>query len=120
MGILSKYNKALSRFTFKAGEDFEYKSLESLYSSKKGANNLLDVKGLYINHKSKFGDAPVLVSDKFYVNLPKHLCDEVVEMIKDDDVVEAINNGKAMAEIYTYESNGKTCYSVNWVDVEEN
>ena len=81
MGILSKYNKALSRFTFKAGEDFEYKSLESLYSSKKGANNLLEVKGLYINHKSKFGDAPVLVSNKFYVNLPKHLCDEVVEKL---------------------------------------
>lgn len=119
MGIASKYNKALSRFNHKLGEGAEYKSLESLYSTKKGATNLLEVRGLYINHKGKFGDAPVLVSTEFFVNLPKHLTDDVVEMCKDDDFVQAVNDGLVMAEIYQYETNGKTCYSVNWIDVEE-
>lgn len=111
-----KYNKTFAEFEFEPGEDFPFCSLKNLYNGKKGDNKYI-VLGMYINKKSKFGDAPVIVSEECFINLPKHLLDTVKEMLEDKELVAAINKREFGIEVYEYETNGKTCYSVNWVDM---
>ena len=115
MSYATKFNKG-NKFTFKPADDAQYVSLEVLYN--KNPDQLHDVKALYINTKSKFGDAPCVAIDPvIIVNLPKHLLETVKEMIADDECVAAINNNEVKFKIYSYRDNtfNKTCYGVEWL-----
>lgn len=109
--VAEKYNKG-ARFTYKVPENAPYKKLEEVRNE-----GVITLRGLYINHKSQYGEAPVAMADGCYVNLPKHLTDTVKDMCRDSEVVDAINAGKVGFEVYDYVNNGKTCYSVNWKDL---
>lgn len=111
---VSKFNKG-SRYDFQIPKDFKFVSLHDLFNDN-GKDFIYGVKGLYINRKSKYGDAPVVVTTNELVDLPKHLLDTVQEMRADKDVTDAINNDHVGFQIYTYEKDGRVCYSVNWVD----
>lgn len=117
MAVAGKYNKT-KRFDFEAGKDFEYKKLEELYTE--GEVNIFPLKALYINTKGKFGDRPLAVTDKCFVNLPNHMLDTVKAMLADEELIEAINKDMVAFEIYSYEDKtyNKVCYSVNWVDAD--
>lgn len=115
MSYATKFNKG-NKFTFKPADDAQYVSLEVLYN--KNPEQIHDVKALYINTKSKFGDAPCVAIDPvIIVNLPKHLLETVKEMIADDECVDAINNNEVKFKIYSYRDNtfNKTCYGVEWL-----
>ncbi len=71
---------------------------------------------MYINTKSRYGDAPVVVTDECVVNLPSFLLDTVKEMIADDELTTAINSGMFGFKIYEYEGNNGYGLSVNWLD----
>jgi len=75
------------------------------------------VRGFYFNKKSKFGKEPVALTDDAYINLPKHLSEAVEIMIDDVEAVDAINAGCVGFKPYSYDNDGKTCYSVEWVDI---
>ena len=115
--VASKYNK-VKRFDVNT-DGFEYKKLEELY--KEGEVNIFPLKALYINTKGKFGDRPLAVTDKCFVNLPNHLLETVREMLNDTELIDAINDDKVAFEIYAYEDKtyNKLCYSINWVDCDE-
>ena len=115
MSYATKFNKG-SKFTFKPADDPQYVSLDVLYN--KNPDQIHDVKALYINHKSRFGDAPCVVIDPvIIVNLPNHLLETVKEMISDDECVDAINNNEVKFKIYSYKDKtfNKTCYGVEWL-----
>ena len=115
MSYATKFNKG-NKFTFKPADDAQYVSLEVLYN--KNPEQIHDVKALYINTKSKFGDAPCVAIDPvIIVNLPKHLLETVKEMIANDECVAAINNNEVKFKIYSYRDNtfNKTCYGVEWL-----
>ena len=115
MSYATKFNKG-NKFTFKPCDDAQYVSLEVLYN--KNPEQIHDVKALYINTKSKFGDNPCVAIDPvIIVNLPKHLLETVKEMIADDECVAAINNNEVKFKIYSYRDNtfNKTCYGVEWL-----
>ena len=115
MSYATKFNRG-SKFTFKTVDDVQYVSLEDLYN--KNPEQIHDVKALYINTKSKFGDTPsVAIDPVIIVNLPKHLLETVKEMINDDECVDAINNNEVKFKIYSYKDKNfnKTCYSVKWL-----
>ena len=115
MSYATKFNKG-NKFTFKPADDAQYVSLEVLYN--KNPEQIHDVKALYINTKSKFGDAPCVAIDPIIiVNLPKHLLETVKEMINDVECVDAINNNEVKFKIYSYRDNtfNKTCYGVEWL-----
>ena len=118
MGIAGKYNKG-KVFDFTIPENFEYKSLSDLYSTK-GSEAVYTVKALYINTKSKFGKSPVIATTECLVNAPAHLMDIVNVMLMDEEVIDAINNNKFGFKIYQYEDKkfNRICYSINWVDIE--
>lgn len=118
MSIASKYNKGAG-FNFKVPEDFTYDSPEELYT-KNGEKQVYNVKAIYINHKSQYGDAPVIVTDSCMVNAPQHLNETVNEMLQDSEVIEAVNNGLLGFTIYPYSTTKAkgTYYSIKWVDIE--
>ena len=115
MSYATKFNKG-SKFTFKPADDPQYVSLEVLYN--KNPDQIHDVKALYINTKSRFGDAPCVAIDPvIIVNLPNHLLETVKEMISDAECVDAINNNEVKFKIYSYKDKtfNKTCYGVEWL-----
>ena len=116
MSYATKFNKSENKFTFKQGDNVNYLSLEDLFNM--GEDKIYPVKALYINKKSIFGDAPcVVINEDTTVNLPKHLTDVVIEMINDEECINAINNDEVKFSIYKYYETTykKECYSVSWL-----
>lgn len=116
MSIASKYNKAHT-FDFHIPEDFEYRSLSELYI-KNDKDFVYKVRAVYINTKSRFGESPVIATDDCLVNLPQHLTDVAKQIMRDEETVQAINDGKFGFTIYQYTSKNRkdVFFSVNWVD----
>lgn len=114
----SKWNKNNSKFTFKTPADFVYQSLTNLYT-KNGADAIYLVKALFINRKSQYGDAPVIVTDHELVNAPKHMLETVEQMIADDETVEAINNNEVAFRIYEYSNTNGVFRGLEFVAVDE-
>ena len=135
--ISKKYNKEK---LFKINTDgFEYISLEDLYKERESnvaiedfeepeevkeivEETIYQVRGIYINTKGLFDDAPVVALDSAYVNLPAHMTQICREILSDPQAIAAINAGRVGFTIYAYEKPQyhKTCYSVRWVDTEPN
>ena len=135
--ISKKYNKDK---LFKINTDgFEYLSLEDLYKERESnvviedfedheevkeivEETIYQVRGIYINTKGLFDDAPVVALDSAYVNLPAHMTQICREILSDPQAIAAINAGRVGFTIYAYEKPQyhKTCYSVRWVDTEPN
>lgn len=121
MSFASKHNKK-ANWDFETPKGLEYTTLKELYEDN-GKNTEYRIRALYINN-GKFGKQPTIVctlgSKVIKTSLPSHLTDEVEDMRSDEEDVQAINDGMAGFTIYKYESkNGRTCYSVNWVDMTQ-
>lgn len=109
--------------------DLPYLSLGELYKgvSIEGEKLPYDGKGgeifpihaIYINNRSRFGAAPLAVTNGACVNLPRHLLDTCNEILQDAEAIEAIRAGKAGFTVYEYTDNtyGRVCYGVNFCDV---
>ena len=116
MSYATKFNTSGNKFTFKQEDNVTYMSLEELFNMREC--KIYPVKALYINKKSMYGDSPsVVIDENTTVNLPKHLLDTVIEMINDEECVNAINNGEVKFVVYRYyEPNYKrNCYSISWL-----
>ena len=111
----SKYNRG-SGFTRKPVENAVYTNLKELFA-KYGEKKMYVLQALYINTKGKYGDNPIALVNGNFVNLPSHLTGTVKEMLKDKELIEAINDDLFGFTIYHYDENGKQGYSVNWVDI---
>lgn len=105
----SKYNRA--------GQ--EYKSLRGLFEE--SGDLIHPIRSIYINDKSKFGDAPVIVSDGYNINLPKHMTATVAEMIADPAAMAEIRSGRVGIKIYEYtneeEYPGETFYGATFEEI---
>lgn len=117
MSIAGKYNK-VNKFTFQVPDDFKYKSLADLFNDN-GEKHVYPVKAIYINKKSRYGDAPVIATDECLVNVPSHMLDTVKEMLEDEELVNAVNDDKFGFTIYPYNTGRAkgTFYSITWVDM---
>lgn len=105
-------------------ENFEYFKLQDLFDMN-GADQLYVLKGVFINKNKpekqlkEFGASPVGILEDRLVNLPNHMLAEVEDILKDEEDIEAIMNGEAVFKIRQYESHAKTCYGIDWQEVEE-
>lgn len=99
--------------------DFPFVKLVDIFNAKKegGEDVVHPINGVYV-HKSPLGDSPVIIDaeNKRLVNLPQFTGDTVREILANADAVQAIKDNKVGYTIYTYESHGKTCYSISFVD----
>lgn len=113
----SKFNKT----TFGIDTtDFQYIKLADIFNAENegGKDVIHNINGLYV-HKSQLGDSPVIIDEKnkWLVNLPSHTTETVREILADDEAVQTIKDGKVGYTIYEYESHGKKCYSISFVDL---
>lgn len=113
----SKFNK--TNFSIDTN-DFRYVKLADIFNSKKegGKDVVHKIAGVYV-HRSPLGDSPVIIDEenKRLVNLPSHTAETIREILADDEAVETIKAGKVGYSIYEYESHGKKCYSISFVDL---
>lgn len=119
MGI-KKFNKVVATYNYELNDDYTFISLEDLFTSV-GENSAFRILGFYTSNAGKYGEAPVVVIKNYLVNLPKHLLEQVKEIMADEETTELINAGKCAFEIYTYYSKAfdVDCYSVNFLDVDD-
>lgn len=111
--LVNDLNKGIKRFEYEITKEHSYKKLEDLY--KEDDKGVYIVRMFYTNTKSKFGNNEVVVTDKYLINLPKHLTETVEKIKADEKYVDLINEGKFAFNIYEYEyAEGKKAYSVNW------
>lgn len=102
--------------------DFEEREREFISLSdfaKKHGEVATRIDAMFINTKSKFGDAPVFYTTDYMINMPQHLTPLVTDLRQDNDVVDAINNGQLGFEAYEYEGKNGNGYSINLVEIED-
>lgn len=115
MSFATKFNKG-HKFTFRTSGDVTYKKLSEIYENDE---KTYKVYALY-QHISKFGlNSVVAISENVLVDLPKHLNENITEILNDNEAIEAINNGLVGFTIYRYTNKkyNKTGYSIRWVDI---
>lgn len=99
--------------------DFTFVKLTDLFNSKQdgGGDVVHPIDGVYV-HKSQLGDSPVIIdaANKRLVNLPSFTGETIREILQDSDAIQAIKDGKVGYIIYEYESHGKKCYNITFVD----
>lgn len=97
--------------------DFEYVKLATLYNAD-APDTTYVVNAMWVT-KSPLGDSPVFVVAELgkMVNMPQHTAAMVREITANAAAVDAIKNGKVGFKVYTYESHGKQCYNVRFVDL---
>lgn len=100
--------------------DFDYIRLADLYKSKKhgGRDTIHAIDGVFIS-KSQFGLTPVVINVEYQalINIPMHMAKTFEEILADPELVQMIKDRKAGFTIYTYESHGKECYSINFANL---
>lgn len=101
-------------------EGFEYKKLSELYKEL-GGDQEYQIQGLYINRKSEYGDAPVVITLDCFVNFPEYMLDECQAILHSAEDIEDIKAGKVGFKIEEYikeiGKSKKTCYGVRWIDI---
>lgn len=96
--------------------NFKYVKLADLFAQG-GADTIHGVNGFFV-HKTSLGESPVCIDETNHllVNFPAHTTEVVREILADSEAIEAIKAGKVCYTIYEYDSHGKKCYGVNFVD----
>lgn len=116
MGIADKYNVGTERFNFNIPEEFEFINLKELYEEN-GRDMGYVIMAFFINTKGKYGDNPVIATDKHLVNIPSHMTDSMKDMRKDDEVIQEINKAKVGFKIYEYSNDYGLNYSIQFIDL---
>lgn len=118
MKFSEKYNKGNRIFDVDT-KDFIFVKLEDLFAIDKDKTYKVD--GLYINDGGLFKPHPVVVVSEsgLLVDLPSHMTDTVKEVLNDSESINLIKKGCVGFTVrqYTDKTYGKTCYSVEWVDL---
>lgn len=114
-GLFSKLNKQ-NVFDIDT-KSYKWVNLKTLYDT--DPSKKYKLQGVFTTNKSKFGTEPVAIINGFLVNLPRHLLDDVQGILDNDDMIEAIKQGHAGFEIYSYHSTtyNKDAFSINWLDM---
>lgn len=112
------FAKSFNKTTFDIDvTDFEYIKLAALYNAD-APQTVYRVNAMWVT-KSPLGDSPVFVCAELgkLVNMPQHTAAMVREIVANGEAVEAIKGGKVGFTVYEYESHGKKCYNVRFVDL---
>lgn len=113
-----KYSTKTNKYTFKC-ENPIYTNLKEVFS-KNGPEKVYKVRALYLAEKGKFPHPVAVVDDGLYVDLPKHMLDQVKDMRADSVATDLINSGKCGFTVYEYDSDKRAekCYGVDFCDIE--
>ena len=116
MGLMNRFNKGGVDWGVNT-DGMKYIKLSEFPVS----DEVIKVRGVFINAKGNFGAHPVAIGENGLIDLPYHLTDAVKEMVDSPEVVEAIKAGKVGFKVRSYKAekyNKEDCRSVEWVDIE--
>lgn len=114
MGVFNKYNRG-NNVNFNVDvKGMGFIRLADLFAAEKETV----INGIYV-HKSALNVHPIAISCALgkQIDLPEHLTATVLDILNDEEAVNAIREGKCKIVSYEYESRGKKCYSVRFCDV---
>lgn len=111
MGFAATHNKG-SRFSINS-EGFPYKNLSDLE-----LNTEYKVRGVYILTKRgrMRQDMPNAITDKAIINLPSHLVNDIEDILKSEEYINQIEDGKLYFSVYEYNDENGTHRSISWID----
>ena len=116
--FIKKYGK---NFVFDIDFEKDFISLKDLFDE--DGDMVYVLKGLYINTKGMYGDAPVFETVKYLVNIPSHMTDTCKDILSDEEAIEEIKSGKVGFSIRQYEKDVKgkkrVCYTVDFVELND-
>ena len=116
MSFANKHNAKANPFTFKTPEMHPFVKPSDLVVDN-GIEQVYVARAMYINKNGQFGDEPVIVTDNFIMNAPRHMVDMVNGVINDGESTQLINNGEVAFKLYEYTNKYGKQYGVTWVDV---
>lgn len=96
------FNEAFShgkRFSFDSSK-LDYINLNQYVADKYDPE--FTVRSVFVVEKAKHGPRPVVVSDKFNIYVPNFMVTDVRKILANQDMIDAINEGKCGARIYQY------------------
>ena len=94
---------------------FKYKGLKELYDQ--NPDKTYVIRAIYINKKGRYGDAPVFATDSFFINIPNHVLTDAQDILADPEAIADINACHMGCKIYSYDKDGRTLYSVEFVNL---
>lgn len=96
-------------------DGFPFTTLDEVIEE--NGNKVIPVCALF-TYKAKYGERPVIVSPTLKINLPDHCLNDVKEILSDDELIAAINNGKCGFKPSQYEDkNGNVRNSGSFIDI---
>ena len=91
--------------------------LKDLNISEVELNTEYTVRGAFISKGGKYGDSPSIIMDDCFLNIPKHLVEDIRDLMTTPEAVEQVEAGLLAFSVYEYEdSNGKVQRSIKWID----
>ena len=112
MTFATRHNKPKAQFNYELTDEHRYVSLKEL-----DQDTIYVVQGLYISDSGLYGDAPVIVTDKYLVNAPQHLTKQVNKIIRDPRSVKQINEGLVGFKVISYTNKYGQQLTIEWVDL---
>lgn len=111
MSFASKRNKGY-RFAIDT-TDFQFYKVRDLKD-----DEVYRIYGV-VNFKTKYGDSPTAILSDRFVSLPKHMSDEIFEILADADDIKAINEGLVGIKKRPYIGrDGREYVGIDWVDIK--
>ena len=111
MSFASKRNRGF-KFAIDT-TDFQFTKLRDLND-----DQVYRIYGL-VNFKTRYGDSPTAILADRFVSLPKHMADEIFEILADDEDIKAINEGLVGIKKRPYTGkDGKEYLGIDWVDIK--
>ena len=90
----------------------------SEFVSEFGTDDIVKVVGMYTYNKFQYGEKGIIITPNCNIYVPEHLIPMIKEVIADDSLVAAVNEGKCGLKIRSYEDNkGITRWSATFVDI---
>lgn len=77
---------------------------EFIKSSDLEIGNVYEIYGVFFHNKGKFGESGVLILDGKLVDLPKHMNDNMKELLNNDEFISDVKAGKVGIKVYTYDT----------------
>lgn len=97
----------------KKTEGFSFKKIKDIYET----TNVVQVFGFFFTRSENFGLQPNAILNDCILNLPIYLKDTISEMLKDKEIVKAINMGECSLKFREYDSKyNKKCYAVDFIN----
>ena len=120
MSFAEKHNK--TRIFDVETEGLEYVKPEYAFN-KCGRDAVYRLDALFINRKGNYDDAPVAVvtinNEKFMLNMPAHMTEEVEKILADSEDINDIKSGRVGIKLRPYHQKkfNRDCFGQEFVDI---